>query len=86
MLLVPGTPGKMCISCGTAERLHPFFLQSEQEPFTREKPRRTQQGLHTRFRSLQTAPGEPSSALALSRNPPCPGSRSSQYIITIMCK
>lgn len=66
---VPHTPGATRVSCGTVGRLHPFFLRPRHKPFTREKPRRTQQGLHSRFRSLQTAPGEASSALALSRSP-----------------
>lgn len=69
MPLVPHTPGEMCISYGTVETLHSFFPHPRYEPFTREKPRRTQQGLHSRFRSLQTAPREPSSALVLSHNP-----------------
>jgi len=69
MLLVLHAPGEMCVSGGTVERLRPFFLCPRHEPFAREKPRRTQHGLDSRFRSLQTAPGEPSSALALSRSP-----------------
>lgn len=73
MPLVPHTPGETCISCGTVERLHPFFLRPKPKPFTKEEPRRTQQGLHSRFRSLQTAPGEPSSALALSAETPSSG-------------
>lgn len=54
--------------CGDAASLLP---PPRYKPFEGEKPRGTQQGLHGRLRSLQTAPGELGSAqLVLSAKPP----------------
>lgn len=67
--LGPDTPGEMCISCGTAERLHPFFLRPRHKPFTKEKPRRTQQGLYSRFRTCKQPLGSPAQLLLSAKAP-----------------
>lgn len=86
MLPVLHAPGEMCISSGTVERLHPFFLHPRYEPFTREKNQKDSARAPQQVQEPADSPWGAQLSSCSQPKPPHPGSRSSQYIITIMCK